>query len=105
MGSVAETLVGDVAVFVEDYGRLERRCKELEESRFNADKFYAVALPVETVAKLHDVSCYLVRKYVKMGLIPKHPSSTDARILIRASVALLLDFDGMRSIAKEANEK
>ena len=102
MDGAAETLIGDVAVFVEKYGILERRCAALGNSAYNADKFYAVALPVEIVAKLHSVSPYLVRRYVKMGLIPTHPGSTDAKILVRASDALLLDFCKLRTLA--ANE-
>lgn len=104
MNQLPETLISEIAVFVERYGTLERRCNELEKSQYNADKFYAVPLPVETVAKLHSVSCYLVRKYVKLGLIPTHPGSTDAKILIRGSDALLLDFNKMREIAA-ANRK
>jgi len=98
--SVGETLMGNVAVFVDNYNRLERRCKELETSQYNAEKFYAVPLGVDVVAKLHSVSPYLVRKYVDMGLIPTHPSTTDAKIVIRGSDALLLDFTAMRNKAK-----
>lgn len=92
--------MGDVAVFVDNYNRLERRCKELETSQYNAEKFYAVPLGVDVVAKLHNVSPYLVRKYVDMGLIPTHPGTTDAKIVIRGSDALLLDFNKMRDQAK-----
>ncbi len=92
--------MGDVAVFVDNYNRLERRCKELETSQYNAEKFYAVPLGVDVVAKLHGVSPYLVRKYVDMGLIPTHPGTTDAKIVIRGSDALLLDFNKMRDQAK-----
>ncbi len=98
--SIGETLMGDVAVFVDNYNRLERRCKELETSQYNAEKFYAVPLGVDVVAKLHGVSPYLVRKYVDMGLIPTHPGTTDAKIVIRGSDALLLDFNKMRDQAK-----
>ena len=98
--SVGETLMGNVAVFVDNYNRLERRCKELEASQYNAEKFYAAPLGVDVVAKLHSVSPYLVRKYVNMGLIPTHPGSTDAKIVIRGSDALLLDFNKMRDQAK-----
>ncbi len=100
MTGVGETLLGDVAVFVDSYRRMERRCKELETSQYNAEKFYAVPLGVDVVAKLHNVSPYLVRRYVKLGLIPIHPSSTDAKIIIRGSDALLLDFGKLRETAK-----
>lgn len=99
--SAGEILIGDVAVFVDSYNRMERRCRELEASQYNAEKFYAVPLSVEVVAKLHGVSAYLVRRYVKLGLIPTHPGSTDAKIVIRGSTALLLDFEKMREQARD----
>ena len=98
--TVGETLLGDVAVFVDNYNRMERRCSELEASQYNAEKFYPVPLGVDVVAKLHGVSAYLVRRYVKLGLIPTHPGSSDAKIVIRGSTALLLDFDKLREQAK-----
>lgn len=100
MSTVGETLIGDVSVFVDNYNRLERRCSELESSKLNAERFYAVPLGVEVVAKLHGVSPYLVREYIKLGLIHTHPSSTDAKILIRGSEALMLDFHKMKEKAK-----
>lgn len=105
MPTVGETLIGDVNVFVENYNRLERRCKELEKSNCNVEKFYAVAFDIDTVAKLHGVSKYLVRSYINLGLIDKHPNSTDARFLVRASDALILDFKDLREQAKMIKEK
>ena len=100
MGTAGEKLLGDMSAFVDRYNRMERRCKELEESQFNAQKFYAVGLGTDTVARMHDVSPHLVRKYVEMGLIPRHPKSTPAKILVRGSDALLLDFERLRVEAK-----
>ena len=100
MESVGERLLGDVTVFVNRLNALERRCAELERSRFNAERFYAVACNVETVARMHDVSPYLVREYVRLGLIPTHPRTTPAKIMIRLSDALLLDFSSLRDVAK-----
>lgn len=100
MEMAGDKLLGDVSVFVDQYNRMERRCKELEQSQFNAQKFYAVAIGTDTVARMHDVSPHLVRKYVEMGLIPRHPKSTPAKIFIRCSDALLLDFECLRREAK-----
>lgn len=101
MESVGEKLLGDVTVFVDRLNFLERENKELRESRFDANRYYAVAFGVDAVSKMHDVSPYLVREYVKMGLIPQHPRSTQAKILIRLSDALLLDFNLLREEAKD----
>ena len=101
MEAVGEKLLGDVSVFVDRYNRLERRCAELESSQYDANKFYAVAFGITEVSKMHDVSPYLVREYVKLGLIPQHPRSSQAKILIRMSDALLLDFNQLREKAKE----
>ena len=100
METAGEKLLGDVSVFVNEYNRLQRRCKELEQSQVNAQKFYAVGLNTDTVARMHDVSPHLVRKYVEMGLIPRHPKSTPAKILVRGSDALTLDFERLRQEAK-----
>lgn len=94
-------MLGDVTVFVDRLNFLERENKELRESRYDANRFYAVAFGVETVSKMHDVSPYLIREYVKLGLIPQHPRSSQAKILIRMSDALLLDFNQLRERAKE----
>ncbi len=93
-------MLGDVTVLVDRMNHLERENKELRASQVNANRFYAVAFGVDAVAKMHDVSPYLVREYVKMGLIPQHPRSTQAKILIRLSDALLLDFNLLREAAK-----
>lgn len=64
----------------------------LDGIKSKADRFYSKALTADVVAKLHDQSKPTVLKYVKLGLIPKHPNSRDTRILIRASDAIVLDF-------------
>ena len=101
MESVGERLLGDVTAVVDRMNHLEQENKRLAASQVNATRFYAVAFGVETVSKMHDVSPYLVREYVKMGLIPQHPRSTQAKILIRLSDALLLDFNVLREAAKD----
>lgn len=101
METASERLLGDVTVFVDNYRRMERRCAELESSQYDANKFYAVAFGVEEVSRMHDVSPYLVREYVRMGLIPQHPRSSQAKILVRLSDALTLDFNALRERAKE----
>ena len=100
MEKVGERLLGDVTVIVDRLNHLEQENKELRASQVNANRFYTVAFGVEAVSKMHDVSPYLVREYVKLGLIPQHPRSTQARILIRMSDALLLDFNQLREQAK-----
>lgn len=67
-------------------------------SYVNVERFDNVPMPVSMVAELHSVSPELVRKYVKKGLIETHPGSTDAKILIRASAALRLDFKELRKL-------
>lgn len=100
METISERLLGDVTVFVDRMNHLEKENEKLRASQVNASRFYAVAFGVDAVSKMHDVSPYLVREYVKMGLIPQHPRSTQAKLLIRLSDALLLDFDALREEAK-----
>ena len=80
----------------EENQKLRERIEYLQGHCIVADKFYNSALGVEVVAAMHGVNPATVRKYVKTGAIPKHPNSTDGKILIRGSVALLLDFDELR---------
>lgn len=79
---------------------LRRENDSIKRSYVNADRFYNVPMTVSMVAELHSVSPDLVRKYVKKRLIETHPKSTDAKILIRASDALMLDFKELRKIYK-----
>ena len=77
---------------------LRRENDSIKRSYVNADRFYNVPMTVSMVAELHSVSPDLVRKYVKKRLIETHPKSTDAKILIRASDALMLDFKELRKL-------
>lgn len=76
--------------------RLRAAIHQLETDSVRATKFYPSPLNVEAVASLHGVSKQTVLKYVALGLIPRHPDSTDHKVLIRASIALLLDFSTLR---------
>lgn len=96
-------LVSSNTVLREQVETLKNRCDSLE--KLNEDmqshacdcrRFYNSTLTTAVVAELHSVSPELVRKYVRMGMIPTHPMSCDAKILIRASDALLLDFVEMK---------
>ena len=62
----------------------------------NADQFYSSAMTTEEVARLHGVTPSRVRDYAKNGLIELHPDSTDAKMLFRASSALLLNFKELK---------
>lgn len=77
---------------------LERENEELRSHSCDCRRFYNCAFNTTTVAELHSVSPHLVRCYVKRGLIPTHPMSSDSRILVRASDALMLDFREMKRI-------
>lgn len=79
---------------------LKKRLEFLNNSEVIVDKYYNIALTTNEVAKLHSNTPALVRKYIDLGLIEKHPKSTDAKILVRASDALLLDFKELKQIAK-----
>jgi len=65
-----------------------------------AEKFYNSALTVDMVARLHGVSPYVVRKYIKKGLIDTHQDSSESKLLVRGSVALMLDFAKLKQQSK-----
>lgn len=77
---------------------LEKENIELRKNSCDSSRFYNCALNTGVVAVLHSVSPELVRKYVSLGLIPVHPMSSDAKILIRASDALMLDFAELKRV-------
>ena len=81
--------------------KLEEENEYLRAHGVNIDKFYAKTMTVEMVAYLHDVHPNTVRQYINCGLIPKHPNSTNGKILIRASDGLTLDFDDLRRKSKK----
>ena len=72
------------------------------ERSVDAKKFYAVRMGLPEVARLHGVDARTVRYYVKAGRIESHPDSTSARMYIRGSVALTLDFKNLRKISYRA---
>ena len=80
----------------EKYDEIIKEQGSINSIKQKAERFYSKSLTVDVVAKLHSVTKPTVLKYVKMGLIPKHPDSTDGEILIRASDAMILDFDELQ---------
>lgn len=81
----------------EDGSQHQLTDKDRDAVRFIIEQFQ---MSVELVAYLHDVHPNTVRKYVNCGLIEKHPTSSQTRIKIRASDALMLDFATMKKKAK-----
>lgn len=76
--------------------QLKAENEDLKSKSILFDKYHGKAWTTKMVAELHDIHEATVRKYVKAGIIITHPKSTDAKILIRASVAMQLDFDQLR---------
>lgn len=89
-------IIGYLQTLEYENTKLKEENSELKDNRMDAGRFYAAALNIEAVATLHNVHPDTVRKYVALGCIEKHPDSTDAKILIRASEALMLDFKELR---------
>ncbi|OFY43962.1 MAG: hypothetical protein A2X18_07480 [Bacteroidetes bacterium GWF2_40_14] len=97
--STAE-VISEILQISSEKEQLKMENDHLKANSVNAQKFYNSALTTEAVASLHSVSTALVRRYVKLGYIEQHPNSTDAKILVRASTALLLDFKNLRYNSK-----
>lgn len=91
-----KNIVDDVLALVKENEILKEQLSEQKQNTIFVEKFYNVGMTTDVVASLHSVSSALVRKYVKEGLIDVHPLSTDAKILIRASDALRLDFKQLK---------
>jgi len=79
---------------------LKRELLSLRISSVSADRFYNAKMTVEMVASLHGVHPHTVRRYISLGLIEKHPDSTDAKMFVRGSIALKLDFSNLKKITR-----
>ena len=100
-----ENVIEQVTALVCRNRELEAQIESIRSNSVLVDKYYNVALTTEMVARLHSVSEALVRKYIKLGMIETHPMSTDAKLLVRASDALQLDFRMMKFSVRERNNK
>ncbi len=99
-----EDILFGVSQIVTEINDLKKKLEKEKLRLFNSHRFYNVALTTKEVAKLHSVSPKLVAKYIKIGVIDAHPNSTDHKMLVRASDALLLDFKMLKFLAKERHE-
>ena len=96
----ATAVLSEVAALVNECQALRAENERLKQSSVNADRFYSAMLSTEEVGRLHGVNKATVLNYVKRGLIEKAPNSTDGKVWIRASVALMLDFEKMKDKLK-----
>lgn len=79
-----------------DNENMAKRIEELERDAIDIHKFELTTLPLMAVARMHNVDPRTIRAYIEDGYILKHPDSTDAKFLIRASDAIRLDFRELR---------
>ena len=91
-----EEIIAMVANVAAERDSLSREVERLRISSLNAEKFYDSALTTQMVAALHGVTSDLVRKYIRLGYIETHPASSEAKLLVRGSTALMLDFRELR---------
>lgn len=95
-----DDVVRCVAEVVNRNALLEQENARLRANCVDTERFYNVAMPIEMAGQLHGVSAKVIRRLVELGLIAKHPQSSDAKILIRASEAIRMDIDSLREKAK-----
>lgn len=89
-----------VAELVNRNTLLEQENEKLRATRVDSEKFYSVPMTLEVAGQLHGVSAKVLRRLVDLGLIAKHPKSSDSKILIRASEAIRMDIDVLKEQAK-----
>ena len=89
-----------VAELVNRKTLLEQENEMLKSTRVDTERFHSIPMTLEVAGQLHGVSAKVVRRLVDLGLIAKHPQSTDSKILIRASEAIRMDIDQLRNLAK-----
>lgn len=95
-----DDIVRSVAEVVNRNTLLEQENARLRTNCVDTERFHNVAMPIEMAGQLHGVSAKVIRRLVELGLIAKHPQSSDSKILIRASEAIRMDIDELRERAK-----
>ena len=98
-------LLNDVGQVLTEITRLKAKCEELENNSVEVAKFYNVLVTPSLIAKMYSVSKPTVIAYVRLGMIPMHPDSSDNMTLIRLSDALMLDFGKMRKGVRYGGEE
>lgn len=94
----SQDIVGYVQALEFENRKLKEENNELKGRKIDAGRFYAATMTVKEISSLHNVDPATVRRYIKNGYIKRHPKSTDARILVRASDAVTLDFGELRTM-------
>lgn len=94
-----DLLIG-MAEVINSNDLLKQENERLRTNCVDTERFYSVPMTLEVAGQLHGVSAKVLRRLVELGLIAKHPQSSDAKILIRASEAIRMDIDSLREKAK-----
>jgi hypothetical protein len=95
-----EDAVRIVAELVNRKAQLEQENERLRCTMVDTERFHNVPMSLDVAGQLHGVSAKVLRRLVDLGLIAKHPKSSDSKILIRASEAIRMDIDVLREQAK-----
>ena len=85
-----------VAELVERNALLEQDNARLMANCVDTERFHNVPMTLDVAGQLHGVSAKVLRRLVELGLIAKHPQSSDSKILIRASEAIRMDVEVLR---------
>lgn len=93
-------LLRGVAEVINSNELLKQENERLRTNCVDTERFYSVPMSLEIAGQLHGVSAKVLRRLVDLGLIGKHPQSSDSKILIRASEAIRMDIDQLREQAK-----
>ena len=93
-------LLRGVAEVINSNELLKQENERLRTNCVDTERFYSVPMSLEIAGQLHGVSAKVLRRLVDLGLIAKHPQSSDSKILIRASEAIRMDIDQLREQAK-----
>ena len=89
-----------VAELVNRKTLLEQENEMLKSTRVDTERFHSIPMTLEVAGQLHGVSSKVIRRLVELGLIVKHPQSSDRKILIRASEAIRMNIDELKVKAK-----
>lgn len=80
--------------------KLEERCQEQEillKRSVDVARFNEVGMTTEEAARFLGMRPSTVRDRVRCGLLERHPKSTDARLLLKASSVLMQTKEGLKT--------
>ena len=95
----------DIFDYVADLEEQYRELKVWRAHSVDVTRFDHVGLTTKEVARFLGMRPSTIRNYAHYGLIEKHPDSTDAKLLFKASFVLMQTSEGLKRAKRHVKWK